>query len=219
MKKILFVLIISVLIGISAIACNPKTPDYSTPDISDEQMAVLEGYIGAFGHVRVLGDIDHVMKGDMDATMKLSAAMSFNADKTELSIPLTLSRYDFDGHKNPEDPNPEQYTRIASGKMTLVLHGSANEDGTAFTATAYAVTGLNITLSVDDSEYIYLNLPDATLSAEEITGIFTTAGGVSRSSVTVSITDGKATGIADVDTPKFGRPAGAILFDGAKAEL
>lgn len=182
--------------------------------VTEEEQTALDSYIGAFGHVRVLGDIDHIMKNDMDATMKLSAAMSFNETKTELTIPLALSDYDFDGHKNEEDPNPEKYTRLADGAVTLVLKGAMNAEGTGFVATGYEMRGVNVTLSVDTTEYILLNLPELEITAEALSGIFTTTGGVARSSVTVTVEDGKAVGIGDVNTPKFGTATGTFLVNG-----
>lgn len=212
-KNILAVTLIAVmLIAGCAVDKNP-VPDPSTI-VSDAEQSALDSYIGAFGHVRVLGDIDHILKGTMDGTMKLSGAISWNDTKTELTIPLALAKYDFDGHKNPDDPEPEKYTRLATGDMTLVLTGALNAEGTGFVANGYRFEGVDVTLSCDTSNYILLNLPELAIEADELSGIFTTKGGIARSSVTVSVAEGKAAGITNVDTPKFGTPSGSFTVNG-----
>ena len=215
MKKTIFIAIVSIVLMIAA-GCTMEgtgVPE-DTADTEEAQKA-YDSYMSAFGHVRVLGDIDHILKGEkvddeegVTVQSMTAGAVAFNENKTELSIPLTLTAYDFDGHRNPEDPSPEKYTRIATGSLTLTLTGAMNAEGTGFVANGYKVTGLDVTLDVDDSEYIWLDLPEMSVEAEELTGIFTTSGGVAKSSVTVTVDNGKATGIADVNTPKFGKPSG-----------
>lgn len=224
MKKILFVLLVAALVFGGAVACSPKgagVPSEDTDGTAEYEAAyaALEGYLAGFGHVRVLGDIDHVLKGTMDATMKLSGAVAWNETKTELTLPLSLSDYDFDGHKNPEDPDPEKYTRIADGTLTLVLKGAMNAEGSGFVATGYEMKDVDVTLSCDTSTYILLNLPETAVKADSITGIFTTKGGVARSAVTVAVTEGKAAGVEDVNTPKFGDPSGAFTLNGLDADF
>ena len=213
------------LILISIVACTPKGADIpgdiGEDGLSADDAATLMGYISGFGHVRVLGDIDHVLKGEkvddeegVTVQSMTAGAVAFNDTKTELAIPLALKDYDFDGHKNPEDPEPEKYTRLADGAVTLVLKGAMNAEGTGFVATGYEMRGVDVTLSVDTTEYILLNLPELKITADALSGIFTTAGGVARSSVTVTVEDGKAVGIGDVNTPKFGTATGTFLVNG-----
>lgn len=210
MKRTIVIAIAMVLVLAGCSMEGNRTEGY----VTEEEQTALDSYIGAFGHVRVLGDIDHIFKGDMDSTMKLSAEVSFNETKTELTIPLVLTGYDFDGHRNPEDPEPEKYTRLADGAVTLVLKGAMNAEGTGFVATGYDIKDADLTLSVDTSEYILLDLPELEITADTLSGIFTTKGGVARSSVTVTIEDGKAAGIGDVNTPKFGTATGSFLVNG-----
>lgn len=211
---ILATAIVAMLFG--TVACSPKgseIPGGDTGDNSafDSAAEALDGYLGAFGHVRVLGDIDHLLKGeDVDGTMKLTTPVSFNETKTEFTIPLTLTKYDFDGHKNPEDPEPEKYTRLADGTLTLVLKGAMNAEGSGFVATGYEFKDVDVTLSCDTSTYILLDLPTVKVKADILTGIFTTKGGVARSSVVVTMAEGKAAGIANLNDPKFGTPDGEI---------
>ena len=213
-------LIVTLAIMLALIAGCKVEPD-NVSSITEEEQIALDSYIGAFGHVRVLGDIDHILKGEkvddeegVTVQSMIAGATAFNENRTELSIPLTLTAYDFDGHRNPEDPEPEKYTRTATGTLTLVLTGAVNAEGTGFVATAYKLINVDVTLSVDDSKYIWLNLPDMEITADELAGIFTTAGGVSKASVTVTLTDGKPAGIADVNTPKFGTPTGVLIVNG-----
>lgn len=221
MKRTAIVAMLAIMLAlIAGCKVEPDTGASGTV-ITEEEQAALDSYIGAFGHVRVLGDIDHILKGEkvddeegVTVQSMIAGATSFNENKTELSIPLTLKAYDFDGHRNPEDPSPEKYTRTATGALTLVLTGAVNAEGTGFVATGYRLENASITLSVDDSEYIWLDLPDMKLEADELTGIFTTSGGVAKSSVNVALTDGKPAGITDVNTPKFGTPAGNLLVNG-----
>lgn len=218
MKKPLTAVLI-VLISLIAISCTMEGGDIPE-DTGKEEQEAFDAYLGAFGHVRVLGDIDHIFKGEkvddeegVTVQSMTAGAIAFNETKTELTIPLTLTAYDFDGHRNPEDPSPEKYTRIATGKLTLTLVGAMNAEGTVFVANSYKVTDLDITLDVDDSEYIWLQLPELKVTADELTGIFTTAGGIAKASVTVAVDGGKAVGIEDVNTPKFGELSGDISLD------
>lgn len=229
MKKFLILFMIAAVItGITA--CNPKTPGVTLPevpeDITAEEQAILDSYAGAFGHVRFLGDIDHVLKGEkvddeegVTVQSMRAGAIAFNETRTELTIPLTLAGYDYDGHRNPDDPEPQKYTRIATGTLTLILKGAVNAEGTGFVANAYSVKDMDIDLSVDDSVYIWLDLPERTLLAEQLDGIFTTSGGVAKANLIVNLADGKPSGIADVNTPKFGTPIGDVIFGGMKAVL
>ena len=221
MKKALIIAMALIVVALAFPACNMegavKPGDTTTP--TDEE-AALASYLGAFGHVRVLGDIDHVLKGEkvddeegVTVQSMIAGEVAFNDVKTELTIPLTLTKYDFDGHRNPEDPEPEKYTRIATGTLTLVLKGALNAEGTGFVANGYAVKDLDVTLDCDDTTYILLDLPEIKLTAEELTGIFTTAGGVSRANLTITVAGGKAAGIEDVNAPKFGKPDGEFKAD------
>ena len=214
MKKIFIVLLIAaMLVGI--VACKPEG---NLPALTENDVKTFQNYMSAFGHVRVLGDLDHVLKGEKvddepGVTVQSMVAGEVTVGKDSIVIPLTLTKYDFDGHRNPEDPSPEKYTRIATGKLTLTLVGAMNAEGTVFVANSYKVTDLDITLDVDDSEYIWLQLPELKVTADELTGIFTTAGGIAKASVTVAVDGGKAVGIEDVNTPKFGELLGDISLD------
>ena len=212
MKKILIFTIIATLLFSFCGCAVDKSPVDTV--VTEAEQDALDAYIGAFGHVRTLGDLDHILKGDMDTTMKLDSAISFNETKTELTFPLVLEKYDYDGHRNPEDPDPEKYTRIATGTLDLVLVGAMNAEGTGFVANGYKMLGVDVTLDCDTTEYILLDLPTMEIEAEELDGIFTTAGGVARATLTITVADGKATGIADVNTPKFGTPSGDFTVNG-----
>lgn len=224
MKRKMLAVLIAALALIMIAACTPKAVEDIPGDDGDSAAAVeaaelLDSYLEAFGHVRVLGDIDHILKGDMDASMKLSGAIELGKEKTELSIPLTLAKYDFDGHKNPGDPEPEKYTRIATGKLVLTLIGAMNAEGTEFVASGYRFTDVDVTLDCDTSTYLVLDLDTAEIKAESLDGIFTTSGGIARAAVKIAFAEGKPTGIADVNTPKFGEPSGAFEVNGIASEF
>ena len=230
MKNRITAVIAVALILMSIVACTPKGADIpgdiGEDGLSADDAATLMGYISGFGHVRVLGDIDHVLKREkvddeegVTVQSMTAGAVAFNDTKTELAIPLTLKDYDFDGHRNPEDPSPEKYTRIATGNLTLVLTGAVNADGTVFNAAGYRIEDADITLAVDDSEYIWLNLPEMNVEADELSGIFIKTGGIAKASVAVLLQDGKPAGITDVNTPKFGEPSGTVSVNGKALEL
>ena len=236
MKKLLIALMIALML-FGFVGCSPKIPagtgdvDDDITDVEDnhataEDIAALDGYLSAFGHVRILGDIDHILKGEkvddepgVTVQSMVAGGASFDINRTTLTIPLTLTGYDFDGHRNPEDPEPEKYTRTATGTLTLVLTGAATAEGTSFVATGYKIENADVRLAVDDTTYIWLKLPEIDVTAESISGIFTTKGGISRASVTVLLEDGTPVGIADVNTPKFGEAAGDIEINGKACEL
>ncbi len=240
MKKIISAMLIIAMV-LMVVACsmeNSSVPE-PNPGVDDnpgtmtepetptaDEIKAFDSYMGAFGHVRVLGDIDHILKGEpvddepgVTVQSMVAGQISFDINRTELSMPLTLTAYDYDGHRNPEDADKHLYTRTATGKATLVLTGAVTADGTAFIATGYRVEDADIALDVDDSEYIYLELPAMELTADGISGIFTTQGGISRASVTVNLANGIPSGIADVHIPKFGNPEGSITINGKAVEL
>lgn len=215
MKKIFIVLMIAALL-FGVVACKPEA-EVKEPELTENEVKDFTSYIGAFGHVRVLGDLDHVMKGDMDGSMK--GTMAFNENKTELAIALTLDSYDYDGHKNPEDPNPELYTRIATGDAVLTLVGAMNAEGTGFVANSYKVD-LAVALACDNSKYIALELPGMTVEADGLTGRFVSKNGATLSPVTITVADGKAVGVADVNTSSFEMPkTGTVTINGIDADL
>ena len=220
MKKIAILLLVAAIAVLAGCKDAPAMDIGSDTETATAQdYATLEGYLGAFGHVRVLGDIDHILKDEKvddeeGVTVQSMAAgsIAFSEDGKTLTIPLTLTKYDFDGHRNPEDPEPWLYTRIATGTLTLELSGTT-KDG-VFTADAYAVKGMDLTLDVAEVEgYAKLPLPVTEIESEEITGAFVGADGFKLTPVAVTVTDGKAAGIADVNSPKFGYATGAMTIN------
>ena len=221
MKKIFIVLLIAaMLVGI--VACKPEG---NLPALTENDVKTFQNYMSAFGHVRVLGDLDHVLKGEKvddepGVTVQSMVAGEVTVGKDSIVIPLTLTKYDFDGHRNPEDPSPEKYTRIATGTLMLTLNGAMNAEGTGFVANSYKVTDMDITLQCDTSKYIALELDDMTVAAEELAGRFISKDGATLSPVTIVVADGKAAGVADVSVSSFEMPkTGAITINGIETDL
>ena len=184
-----------------------------------EDYEALAGYLDAFGHVRVLGDIDHILKGEkvddevgVTVQSMIAGDIAFSEEGKTLTIPLTLTKYDFDGHRNPEDPEPWLYTRTATGKLTLELSGDT-KDG-IFTADAFAVKDVDVTLDVGEVEgYVKLPLPTTSVTADEITGAFVGADGYKLTPVAITVNDaGKPVAIGEesITASKFGYLAGAV---------
>ena len=227
MKKI-FIVMLAALIAVGFIGCSPKAgdvPDTTDPTVATaEDYAALSGYLEAFGHVRVLGDLDHVFKGEkvddeagVTVQSMVAGTIAFSEDGKTLTIPLTLTKYDFDGHRNGED-DAYLYTRTATGTLTLELSGTT-KDG-VFTADAYAVKDVDVTLDVGEVEgYARLPLAATEVEAEEITGAFVGADGFKLTPVTITVTDGKAAAIADVAAPKFGYAVGAVTINGRAGDI
>ncbi len=221
MKKIFVVLIIAaMLVGI--VACKPEG---NLPALTEDEVKTFQNYIGAFGHVRVLGDLDHVLKGEKvddepGATVQSMVADTVTVGKDSIVIPLTLTKYDYDGHRNPEDPTPWLYTRTVTGTLTLTLHGTMNAEGTGFVADSYKVTDIAITLQCDTSKYIALEFDDMTIAASELGGRFISKDGTTLSPVTIVMSDGKAAGVADVSVSSFEMPkTGTITINGIETDL
>lgn len=222
MKKIFIVLLAAAML-FGAVACKPEA---EIPSLTEEDIKAFQSYTGAFGHVRVFGDIDHVLKGEKvddepGVTVQSMVAGTVTVGKDSIVIPLTLTKYDYDGHRNPEDPNPELYTRTATGTLTLTVTGAMNAEGTGFVANAYTITDMALTLSTaNDNGYIALELPDMTVAAAELSGRFVSKDGSRISPVTITITNGKAAGIADVNISSFEMPkAGAITINGIETDI
>lgn len=219
-KTICMLLIAAVLFGV--VACKPEG---ELPSLTEDDIKTFQNYMGAFGHVRVLGDLDHVLKGEKvddepGVTVQTMAAGTVTVGKDSIVIPLTLTKYDYDGHRNPEDPNPELYTRIATGTVTLTLNGAMNAEGTGFVANSYKVTDMAITLQCDTSKYIALELDDMAIAAAELEGRFISKNGATLSPVTIVIADGKAAGVADATVSSFEMPkSGTITINGIEADL
>lgn len=227
MKKVLIVMLIA-LVAVGLMGCNPKVediPDDTVKEATAEDYAALSGYMEAFGHVRVLGDLDHVFKGEkvddeegVTVQSMVAGTIAVAKDGKTITIHLTLTKYDFDGHRNAEDPTPWLYTRTATGTLTLELSGTT-KDG-VFTAEAYAFTDVDVTLDVGEVEgYAKLPLAKTTVKAEEITGAFVGADSLKLTPVTITVADGKPAAIADVNSPKFGYAVGAITINGGAGDI
>lgn len=193
-----------------------------------EDYEALAGYLDAFGHVRVLGDIDHILKDELvddeegvEVQSMVAGDIAFSGDGKTLTIPLTLTKYDFDGHRNPEDPTPWLYTRIATGKLTLELSGTT-KDG-VFTADAFAVKDVDVILDVGEVEgYAKLQLPATDVAAVEITGAFVGADGFKLTPVAIIVDgEGKPVAIAEesITASKFGYLAGAVEINGKTGDI
>ena len=226
MKKVLIVMLIA-LVAVGLMGCNPKVediPDDTVKEATAEDYAALSGYMEAFGHVRVLGDLDHVFKGEkvddeagVTVQSMVAGTIAFSEDGKTLTIPLTLTGYDFDGHRNGED-DAYLYTRTATGTLTLELSGTT-KDG-VFTAEAYAAKAVDVTLEVGEVEgYAKLPLPTVEVKADEITGAFVGADGFKLTPVAITVTDGKPVAITDVNSPKFGYAVGAITINGGAGDI
>lgn len=227
MKKI-FIVMLAALIAVGFIGCSPKMED--VPDTTDpmvataEDYAALSGYLEAFGHVRVLGDLDHVLKGEkvddedgVTVQSMVAGTIAFSEDGKTMTIPLTLTKYDFDGHRNGED-DAYLYTRTATGTLALELSGTT-ADG-IFTADAFAFKDVDLMLGVAEVEgYAKLPLPETAITADEITGAFVGADGYKLTPVAITVTDGKAVGITDVNAPKFSYVAGAVTINGRAGDI
>ena len=205
MKRIMIMMLaLIVAVGLTACADTGKTP----AEIAGE---ALDGYIAGFGHVRVLGDIDHILKGEkvddeegVTVQSMQAGTIAFNEAGTELTIPLTLVAYDFDGHRNEGDPEPEKYTRTATGLVTLVLKGTMGEG--VFTATAYEMKDVAVDLASGEE----LGLASISVASESIKGLFVNAAGTAGQPVSITVADGKPVAIADLASPKFGAPEGTV---------
>ena len=228
MKKV-FILMLAAVIAVGLMGCSPKMEGGPAEDdpvkATAEDYAALSGYLKAFGHVRVLGDIDHILKGEevddeegVETQSMVAGDIAFSEDGKTLTIPLTLTCYDFDGHRNEGDPEPWLYTRVATGTLTLELAGET-KDG-VFTAEAYALKDVDVTLDIGMIEgYLPLDLPKTEVEADEITGAFVGADGYKLTPVTVTVTDGKATAVTDVTAPKFGYAVGAVTINGRAGDI
>ena len=223
---------IAILLLVAAIAVLAGCQDAPATDIGEEtetatqaDYMALSGYLEAFGHVRVLGDIDHILKGEkvddeegVAVQSMIAGTIAVAEDGKTITIPLTLTKYDFDGHRNPEDPEPWLYTRTATGTVTLELSGET-KDG-VFTAEAYAFTDVDVTLDVGEVDgYAKLPLPETTVKADEITGAFVDADGYKLTPVAITITDRKPVAITDVESPKFGYAVGAVEINGKEGDI
>ena len=223
---------IAILLLIAAVAVMAGCQDAPATDIGEEtetatqaDYMALSGYLEAFGHVRALGDIDHILKGEkvddeegVTVQSMIAGTIAVAEDGKTITIPLTLTKYDFDGHRNEDDPTPWLYTRTATGTLTLELSGSTKEG--VFTAEAYAFTDIDLTLEVGEVEgYARLPLPETKVEADEITGAFVGEDGYKLTPVVITIADGKPVAITDVTAPKFGYAAGAITINGRAGDV
>ena len=190
-----------------------------------QDYSALAGYLDAFGHVRVLGDVDHILKGEkvddeegVTVQSMVAGTIAVAEDGKTVTIPLTLTKYDFDGHRNADDPTPWLYTRIATGTVTLELSGTT-KDG-VFTAETYAFTDVDVTLDIGEVDgYAKLPLSETTVKADEITGAFVDADGYKLTPVVITIADGKPVAITDVENPKFGHALGSVEINGKEGNI
>ena len=225
MKRTFFTLAILMVLAMALVGCKievavpddgKQDTDITTPDdeVQEADIETAKAYLGAFDDALFLKDLHAAMKGEKAdglVTTMVAEGIAFDDDKTELTIPLTLTGYDFDG--KGDEATAGLYTRTATGKATLVLTGKTDQG--LFKAEAYKVKALDVKLTVGEAEgYIALTLPEMQVTAEEITGAITGA------TIDIAVdAEGNASGIVDVDTPVFGAAKGEIGLNGVKADI
>ena len=199
-----------------AVPEGEEKPGTETPEepVETADTETAKAYLGAFDNALFLKDLHAILKGekaDGVVTTLTAGVVAFDGDKTELTIPLTFTGYDFDG--KGEESTAGLYTRTATGKATLIFTGETAEN--IYSADSYSVKDVDITFSVGKAEgYVSLTLPDMKITATEIKGAVTGA------EIQIAVDEsGKASGIVDVDTPKFGAATGEITIDGIKADV
>ena len=79
--------------------------------------------------------------------------LSINEAKTTITIPLVLTGYDFDDHRNGED-DANLYTREATRTLTLILTDKVDED--VFKVSDYEFKDVDVRLACNDVEAMCL---------------------------------------------------------------
>ncbi len=198
MKKIAIILF--ALITVFAFAGCQNEIKQDEPEITvatDDDIKLLSYYMRSFGHDRILGDTDAILKGAKVDGLKADTA--FDDEKGTLTFTVTLDGYDYDGHKDNDMLGI--YQRLATGTMTVTYTGKLNEGKTEFSADKAVFTDVDGTLSVDYASSFPVD--SITVTCEEATATFTDKDKTEASAVVFTVADGKVNGIGNVGEVSF----------------
>ena len=198
MKKIAIMLFV-LLAVITLAGCNAfiQKPVDEVTEATDDDLKLLSYYMKAFGHDRVLGDTDAVLKGGK--VEGLTFTQDFDKEALTLTLEVTLKDYDYDGHATNDALGV--YQRLATGTMTVIYSGKMDVDGVTFKADKATFTEADGTASVGYASIFPVDSVDIT--AEEVTATFTDKEKENASTVDFTITDGKAVAITNVGDVSF----------------
>ena len=198
MKKIAIMLFV-LLAVITLAGCDAfiQKPADEVTEATDDDLKLLSYYMKAFGHDRVLGDTDAVLKGGK--VEGLTFTQDFNKEALTLTLEVTLKDYDYDGHATNDALGV--YQRLATGTVTVVYSGKMDADGVTFKADKATFTEADGTASVGYASIFPVDSVDIT--AEEVTATFTDKEKENASTVDFTITDGKAVAITNVGDVSF----------------
>ena len=197
MKKIIAIIAsIAVLFGF--VACD----NGSVPSASDEEYRTLGAYLAAFGHQRVLDDIDTLFSGGKVDGLELADK---RVEDGSIRLSFRAENYDFDGHIDAADK--AFYPRLASGEFTITLEGRMDKD--SFLAEGYVFSspsGVSFSMA-DYADQRLKAFGSITAVLSDAGGSFVSAAGsksplrISVSGETIDIDDSSVEGAGRV---KFG---------------
>lgn len=197
MKKIAIVLFVLIALFSFAGCQNEITQNDEPTEATDDDIKLLSYYFRSFGHDRVLGDTDTILKKGKVEGLEATGVLDETAGT--LTFTVELDGYDFDGHADNDVLGI--YQRLASGTMTVTYTGKLNEEKTVFTADKAEFTDVDGTLSVDYSSAYPVDSIDVT--CDKASATFTNKEKTEASAVLFDIKDGKAVSISNVGEVSF----------------
>ena len=211
MKKISIMLLAALAVLFAFTACPAET---KLEPATEAEIDNLAAYLAAFGHDRVLNDLNTIVT-DADGVTGLELTKQEVSD-TSVVFTLKATNYDFDGKAG--DAN---FPRTASGDYTLTLTGTTAEG--KFTASSYKFDSANgITLKMaSDAAATLKDVDDVTVVLTGVTGDFVVdaaATSATKKGLELTVADGKVTAVSNPENgAEFGVPSAGTIAIGEHA--
>ena len=214
MKKVSIMLLAALAVLFAFTACPAET---MLEPATQEEIDNLAAYLAAFGHDRVLNDLNTIVTDENGVTGLELTKQEVSA--TSVVFTLKATDYDFDGKAG--DP---AYPRTATGDYTLTLTGTTA--GGKFTASSYKFDSANgITLEMAaDAATALKSVDDVTVVLTGVTGDFVAdtdadaEDGTPMNKVELTVSEGKVTAVANPKNgAEFGVPTAGTIAIGEHA--
>ena len=214
MKKIAIILF-ALILAFSFAGCQNDIVN-DEPEITtatDDDLKLAAYYLKAFGHDRIIGDTDAILKGVK--VEGLTATPVFDKENGILTFTVELKDYDYDGHADNDVLGI--YQRLATGGMTVVYKGTVSGDGKTFTAATAEFIDVSGILSVGYASAYPVD--SIAVACDKATVSFTDKDKAAASSVVFTVTDGKISGISNAGEVSFAlKDAANVTINGRIVE-
>lgn len=125
------------------------TSEEEASTLDSETIAAVIDYLGNFGHVRVLNDLDTTFNGSTVSGMTIT---NYQFSGNQVVLSLSLNDYGYDSVSQP---------RTVTGSATLTFNGYVNNDELVYYAESYRIDG-NLTFNNGLKDGVVIKLTGVT---------------------------------------------------------